>query len=493
MLERRKHVVSNLPSHNIEGTEQSRKKGYLNRIVIVLPHGIGVRLAPLVVGDGLKQRAVRSTVWTMIGYGTEQVLRLGSNLILTRLLFPEAFGLMALVGAFMQGLAMFSDIGIRPSIVQNKRGDDPAFYNTAWTIQVLRGVLLTLIAAAIAGPVAHFYDEPMLLQMVPVAGLSALIAGFNSTKIFTANRQLALGRVTFIGLASQIVSIICVILLAWWLRSVWALVIGGLVGTAANTVLAQTLLPGPANRFCWDRTASVELFRFGKWIFFATVFAFFANQLDKLILGKQFTLDTMGLYAIATATFAIPEAIFRQLTGGVAYPTFSRLNSFSPNEFRSRVKSIRQATLLIWSVVSALFVGLVDIFIGLAWDPRYLDAGWMAQVLGLSLLPIGIFHITANMLTARGEPRYHTISQFGSAISIAVLMTVGFVTFGEVGAIFGISLSRITPYIVTTVGAFRCGVSLLNQDLFALLMFVGLATALLWLRWIIGLTPALLQ
>lgn len=72
----------------------------------------------------------------------QQLIRLGSNLILTRLLFPEAFGLMALVQTFMTGLAMFSDIGIGPSIIQNRRGEDPDFLNTAWTIQIGRGVML---------------------------------------------------------------------------------------------------------------------------------------------------------------------------------------------------------------------------------------------------------------------------------------------------------------------------------------------------------------
>ena len=69
---------------------------------------------------------------------------LASNLILTRLLFPEAFGLMALGSVVLVGLQMFSDAGIGPSIAQSPRGDDPEFLDTAWTAQVLRGVILWL-------------------------------------------------------------------------------------------------------------------------------------------------------------------------------------------------------------------------------------------------------------------------------------------------------------------------------------------------------------
>ncbi|MFN3500356.1 MAG: oligosaccharide flippase family protein, partial [Pannonibacter indicus] len=75
---------------------------------------------------------MRGTAISLAGTGGQQLLRLASNLALTRLLFPEAFGLMALIQTFMVGLQMFSDIGIRPSIIQNKRGEEADFLNTAW-------------------------------------------------------------------------------------------------------------------------------------------------------------------------------------------------------------------------------------------------------------------------------------------------------------------------------------------------------------------------
>ena len=94
----------------------------------------------------LGQRVLRSSVVTIAGYGFNQVVRLGSNLILTRLLFPEAFGLMALVNVFMMGVVLLSDLGISQSVMQSKRGDDPVFLDTAWTVQIVRGSILTVVA-----------------------------------------------------------------------------------------------------------------------------------------------------------------------------------------------------------------------------------------------------------------------------------------------------------------------------------------------------------
>ncbi len=89
--------------------------------------------------SSLQKKAIGASVWVIIGYGSSQCLRLISNLILTRLLVPELFGLMALVNTFIIGLNLFSDVGIRPSIIRSERGEDPLFLNTAWTLQVIRG------------------------------------------------------------------------------------------------------------------------------------------------------------------------------------------------------------------------------------------------------------------------------------------------------------------------------------------------------------------
>src|SRR5438067_8759309 len=106
---------------------------------------------------GLKKAALSSAAWTMAGFGTLLVLRFVSNIILTHLLFPEIFGLMMLVNSFIIGLHMFTDIGIGPSIVRSRHGDDPNFLNTAWTLQIARALGLWLSSGLIAYPVALFY------------------------------------------------------------------------------------------------------------------------------------------------------------------------------------------------------------------------------------------------------------------------------------------------------------------------------------------------
>ena len=86
----------------------------------------------------MKILAVRGSIWSMFGFGTSHALRLGGNLVMTRLLFPEAFGIMALVEMVMHGVQMFSDLGLVTGVIRHPRGDELSFLNTAWTLQVIR-------------------------------------------------------------------------------------------------------------------------------------------------------------------------------------------------------------------------------------------------------------------------------------------------------------------------------------------------------------------
>ncbi len=98
----------------------------------------------------LRQRIIHAGLWTIGGHASSQILRLISNLLTTRLLVPEAFGIMALANTFVLGLALFSDVGLGQSVVRSKRSEDPAFTNTVWTLQALRGCLIWSLCLGLA-------------------------------------------------------------------------------------------------------------------------------------------------------------------------------------------------------------------------------------------------------------------------------------------------------------------------------------------------------
>ena len=116
----------------------------------------------------LESRALKGTYFVIAFYGLALALRMVSSVVLTKLYAPEMFGLMTLITTVIVGLTLFSHIGLEDSIISNPRGDDEAFINTAWTIQVLCGVGVWLVTILLAWPVAHFYGQPSLILLLPV-------------------------------------------------------------------------------------------------------------------------------------------------------------------------------------------------------------------------------------------------------------------------------------------------------------------------------------
>src|SRR5580658_9203711 len=151
-----------------------------------------------------ESRALKGTYFIVAFYGMALGMRFVGSIILTRLFAPELFGLMTLLTTVIVGLNLFSHIGLEDSIIQNPRGDDEAFINTAWTIQVLRGIFLWVVILLLAWPVAKFY-EPRLLWLLPVVGFGCVIAGFCSPNLLTLSRHLGVGRLSLLELISQFV------------------------------------------------------------------------------------------------------------------------------------------------------------------------------------------------------------------------------------------------------------------------------------------------
>ncbi|MBT8459976.1 MAG: oligosaccharide flippase family protein, partial [Boseongicola sp.] len=203
-------------------------------------------VAPTKDDGSLKRKAAVGAVWTVLGMGGGNIVRLISSLVLTRLLLEEDFGLIALVNTFLMGLHLLSDVGVGQVIVQNKR-EDPDFVNTVWTINVIRGVFHYLIAIACAEPYAAFYEQPILAPLVRVAALSALILGFMSASFFTQSRRLDLKRLVGLELGSAIIGTVVTIIWALVSPSIWALVWGGVVMATARTILSYVWLPDSRN------------------------------------------------------------------------------------------------------------------------------------------------------------------------------------------------------------------------------------------------------
>lgn len=420
------------------------------------------RVRALFVGDALTARAGRSVVMVVLKAGGAKTLRLLGNLALTRLLFPEAFGLMALVAAINAGLQLFTDVGIKTSIIQNAR-EDQSFLDTAWTMQIVRGVLLWLVACALAQPAAAFYEAPELAQMIPIVGLQFVIGGFATTREATMNRHLTLERVVLVDLTVRTVGLMITIALAAVLQSVWALVWGLLITQTIGVVANGVLLPGQRNRLRWDPSAFSAIFHFGKWLLLSSVAGFLLANGDRLMLGKFITLEELGFYAIAIALAMLPGDVFRQIARTVLLPIY---RSRPPAESPRHAAKIRRAraALVATALATAVVVACVgDALIGWLYDDRYVSAGPILVMLAVARMP-SIALIGLNMaLLAAGNSRAFSSHTVLSAVLQTSLGLTGLVWVGLPGLIAAMWVTPLLAYPflarrLARVGAWAPGV-----------------------------------
>lgn len=434
--------------------------------------------------SSLKKLALRGTIWTVAGYGMSQVLRFGSNLILTRLLVPELFGLMALVQVFLQGLTLFSDIGIRPSIIRSDRGDDPTFLNTAWTIQVIRGVGLWICCLIIAFPVANYYQDPRLSWLVPLVGLSTILAGFNSTSLATLNRHLQVGLLARFELGVQVISLSVLITWAWFSPTIWALIIGNLVSISLTMIGSHYLNPGQPNRFAWNPQVVKEITSFGKWIFLSTAMTFLASQTDRLILGKLFSLEMLGIYVVAFTFADIPRQVSLTVGRKVIYPVIAQLSNLPRATLKAKIANKRwQMLLFLGLVVLILFCG-GDLIILSLYDSRYEQAAWMIPLLAIGLWPLLLCTTIDRFLMAIGKPNYLACGNFLKFLYMVVVIPLSFKLMGTFGALLAIALNDFPYYVAVHYGLWREQLNFLIQDLQATLLLVIAIALVLTIRFL---------
>ncbi|WP_137702267.1 oligosaccharide flippase family protein [Marimonas lutisalis] len=404
--------------------------------------------ARILGGESVLARAVRSAGLTVFGFGTSQGLRLVSNLILTRLLFPEAFGMMALITVFLMGLNQFSDVGVTPAIMQSERGDDKDFLNTAWTIQVMRGFSLFAVACAIAYPVSLLYEVPELAVMLPVSALTLILTGFNPTRMDTAQRHLRVGRLTALDIFNQVIGILAAIILAWWWQSVWALVISGVIGAAAQLVIYTALLPGVRNRFRWERRAADELINFGKWIFLSTVAGFLLTQADKLLIGKYLPLDQFGVYNIGFFLASFPLLMGGVLVRRILIPIYREWPPGQSAENFARLRKMRFAVsgalLILLAILALGGVWIVD----LLYDPRYAMAGAVTVVIACMQVPQIIALTYDQAALAAGDSKRFFVLAASKAVLMVICLYAGLELAGLFGALIGQGIAMLAVYPV---------------------------------------------
>jgi O-antigen/teichoic acid export membrane protein len=421
----------------------------------------------------LRRLALQGSLYEMAGYGIAQVLRLGSNILLTRLLFPRAFGLVALVNIFNQGLMMLSDVGIEPAVIQNPRGDEPAFFNTAWSIQVVRGFALYAVAIAAAWPLSAVYKEPQLLWLTVAGSASVAIVGLHSTSIYTLRRRLAVGKLTLIELGSQVASLVVMIPWAYLFPSVWPLVGGAVASALFKTVASHMLDVGYRNRFAWDPQARAAITHFGKWIFGASAVGFISAQGDRLLLGRFLGVAELGVYSIAVFLSEAASTVITRITFGVLYPILSRIRAQGDARLRDIYYRARLALDALALPALGALTMLGPLVIHILYDKRYAAAGWMLQAFAPRVAMTCILTPCETCLFSQGQTRWGFFRNLARLSWMLVALPIGWHLAGLRGLVWAVALSEVPLFFVLWPPFHRAGLLRVSLEFRAVCLYVA--------------------
>lgn len=403
-------------------------------------------------GHSLRLRVQAGSVMTLGGFGIAQALRLVSNLILTRLLVPEAFGLMAVAVSINIWAVMLTDIGVASSVIRSKNSEDPDFIRTAWTVQLLRnlvvwGIILAsalgihVLAAGRVFDAASIYADPLLPWVMAAAGVQLLIGGLSSINRAMAQRRLAMSRVIALEIGAQLFAMLVTIGFAFAGFGVWALIIGMLSNTAVSSIASHVIFPGPPMRFRLKRDYFWEIFNFGKWLIIASFFGFIVNRGDQILFGGFMNSDRFSLYAIATIWVTAASTVTQTITQRILFPAFSELVRERPQNLTQAYKKTRLVieAVSIFMAYGAFF--LAEPVFSILYTDEYADVGYYVKLLSPFLL-LTPFKLISTIVLAGGDSRNFTGVTVLAGIVVLTLTPLMFSLFGEKSAIVVFALAE---------------------------------------------------
>lgn len=448
--------------------------------------GVLIQEATALQSRKLEKKAARGTLFLIVFLGVSLALRTVSSVVLARLFSPEYFGLMTLLTTVLVGLSLFSHLGLQDSVIQNPRGDEPVFLNTAWTLQVVRGTALWLITVLVAWPVARFYHEPRMIALFPILGFGSVIGGFASPSLLTLARHMGVGKTSLLELMSQIVAFVVTIVWAFIDPSLWALVGGRIAAELARTVASLFIMPELRPSFVWDKECVRALIHFGKWILIGTALTFLATQSDRLILGKLVSIETLGVYGIAFSLSDLPRQIIMMFCTRVGYPFIAKFAQHPRAEYRAVLIKYRLPVLAVGGLGLILIICIGDQLVFHLYDHRYRAASWMVGVLAAGLWHTTLYSTLSPAILALSKAHYNAGANLLYCISLFTLIPVGFHYYGILGAVVAVAVGDLPVYFIVLYAACREKIGTILQDALMTVAFVVTLACALALRFALG-------
>jgi len=384
--------------------------------------------------EPLSKKVVRGGLWVFALRIIKKSIGLIKIIILARLLTPHDFGLLGIAMLAIYTLDTFSQTGFGHALIQ-KREEVESFLDTAWTVSVIRGLVLFILLFLSAPLIADFFDSPQGTLVIRVLALSTLLSGTKNIGILFFQKEMEFNKQFFYELSVTFVDISVAITLAIILRNVWALVWATLAASFTSFFLSYVFHPYRP-RFKLQKDKFHKLFGYGKWVLGSSIVIFFAAQGDDAFLAKVLGVTALGIYQMAFTIGNYPASEITGVVSKVMFPTYAKLQTFPQKLGDTYLRTITFVTLLSIPLTGGI------ITLGPKFTKIFLGEKWLPIITPLQILALsGMFRSIAGtggvMFHAIGKPKLDFRMNLTRLIVIVITIYPLTITYG----ISGTSLS----------------------------------------------------
>lgn len=349
----------------------------------------------------LTRLAINSAFWVGLSRLFSRSFGFVRTLLLAYFLSPEDFGLFGIALLSLSILETFSTTGIKEAIIQKKDVDNN-FLNTAWIINVTRGVIILLILFFMSPLIAKFFNAPESELMIKLIGFSVFISGFNNIGIVYFSKTIQFRKEFIYELGGSIADFIISIIFVILLKNAWALIIGLIIGNGVRLVLSYILHPYRPNiRFRVE--SAKEILNFGKWIIGGTFLVFLCSEADDIIVGRMIGVAALGAYQLAYRipnTFSIEVS---NLISIVAFPIYSKIQN-NLQKLKEGFLKILRLTLLSILPLAVLVLIFISDFVTLVIGEKWSQIIWPARILLFAGIIRAISTSFVSIYLSKGKP-----------------------------------------------------------------------------------------
>jgi lipopolysaccharide exporter len=399
----------------------------------------------------LGRHIAKSAAWMVGSRVTVRAIGLLSTTILARLLRPEDFGLVALAMAVVGAMEIFGEFSFDVALIRDGRAVRE-HYDTVWTLSLIRGIVVGGVLIALAWPAATFFGDPRIELIVYCFAATALFEGLQNVGIIDFRKELNFHREFAFQAIAKLITFVTTLTFAIVWRQYWALVIGIMVGKAANVILSYAMHSYRPRLSLGEWRSLVG---FSKWLLAANIGNFLSERLDTFAIGRIAGASAVGLYEVANEISNLPKGELIWPIQRALFPGYAKLMGDRDHLASGYLDGL--GAIMIMAIPAAVGIAciaplIVSVFLG----PQWLDALPLLQVLAIAgIISVGYANAQTVLLTLGRAKLLSYLSAVNLAI-FAPFVVTGTIVWGPIGAAVAVvatSAIMLAIYVVITLQA----------------------------------------